>query len=180
MLEFFKVLADDTASGGAGEPAKQNPWMLVILGVVLVAFIVMTVIQNRKRKKQMAQEQEKKDMLCPGTKVITIGGVMGVVTQVNYEENSFVLDSEGTLMKFDKRAIYQMDLPESAKKVEPAKEVVKEEVKEEVKAEPKKAKKSTKKSAKKEVEEVKEEVKEEVTEEVKEEVTEEVKEEVKE
>ena len=152
MLEFFKVLAETTDT--TGEP-KQNPWMLVILGVVMVAFIIMTVIQNRKRKKQAAQEQEKKDSLCPGTKVITIGGVVGVVTRVNYEENTFVLDSEGTIMKFDKRAIYQMTLPDAVLETAPAKEA---EVKEEVKEEPKKAtKKSTKKVAK---EEVKEEVKE--------------------
>ena len=40
---------------------------------------------------------------------------MGRVVSVNHDESSFVLETEGTKIKFDKRAIYQMQLP---KKVE--------------------------------------------------------------
>ncbi|MBR6736898.1 MAG: preprotein translocase subunit YajC [Clostridia bacterium] len=128
MFDFFKVLAEEAGANGGATPDgggnnTNSPMMLIILGVIFVAFIIMSVIQNKKQKKQMAEEQAKKDKLCAGTTVITIGGVMGVVTEVNNDENSFVLNTQGTLMKFDKRAIYQMTLPESAKEeVEEVKE----------------------------------------------------------
>ncbi len=100
------------SGGGNG---GNNYTMYIFLGIIIIAFIVMTVVQNKNRKKQMAEDQARKDKLCAGTVVITIGGIMGKVVSVDNEENSFVLDTEGTKMKFDKRAIYQMQLP---KKVE--------------------------------------------------------------
>lgn len=109
MLNFNLLAESGNANGG------NNYTMIIILGILIVAFIVMTVVQNKNRKKQMAEDQARKDKLCAGTTVITIGGIMGKVVSVNHEESSFVLDTEGTKMKFDKRAIYQMQLP---KKVE--------------------------------------------------------------
>ena len=104
---LFNLLAE----GGNGNDFT----MYIFLGIIIIAFIVMTVVQNKNRKKQAQEDQARKDKLCAGTTVITIGGIMGKVVSVNNEENSFVLDTEGTKMKFDKRAIYQMQLP---KKVE--------------------------------------------------------------
>ena len=109
-MTLFNLLAgSDQPSGGNGYT------MYIFLGIIIIAFIVMSVVQNKNRKKQMAEDQARKDKLCSGTTVITIGGIMGRVVSVDHEENSFVLDTEGTKMKFDKRAIYQMQLP---KKVE--------------------------------------------------------------
>ncbi|MBO5888750.1 MAG: preprotein translocase subunit YajC [Clostridia bacterium] len=119
---LFNLLADETGGG-------QDYTMLIVLGVIVIAFIVMSFINNKNRKKQMAEEQQKKDSLCKGTKVITIGGIVGTVVSVDHANNTFVLETEKSKIKFDKRAIYQMDLPENAK-VE-AKEEKVEEVKEE-------------------------------------------------
>ena len=99
---------------------------IIIFAVIIVVIIVMSVVQNKQRKKQMAEDQERKSKLCEGTKVITIGGIMGTVVSVNHEENTFVLESEGSVLKFDKRAIYQMQLPEGVE-TQPVNEV--EEVK---------------------------------------------------
>ena len=122
-MYLFNLLADNT---------NIMPMVLLIGFVVII--IVMSVINNKKRKQQVAQDQERKDRLCKGTTIITIGGIWGTVVSVNNEENTFVMESEGTLIKFDKRAIYSMTLPEEAQKVEVATEEVKEEVKEEPKA----------------------------------------------
>ena len=105
----FNLLTGNSNSGG------NDYTMLIILGVLIVAFIVMSAVQSKNRKKQMAEDQAKKDKLCAGTTIITIGGIMGRVVSVNHDESTFVLDTEGTKIKFDKRAIYQMQLP---KKVE--------------------------------------------------------------
>lgn len=88
---------------------------LAIFGVFAVLIIVMSIFSNKQRKKQMAEEQKKKDSICPGTTVITIGGIMGVVTSVNHEESTFTLQTGTAEIKFDKRAIYQMTLPENKK-----------------------------------------------------------------
>ena len=89
--------------------------MIIIIGVVILFMVVSTIMNNKKRKKQMAEEQERKDRLCKGTKIITIGGIIGTVVSVDHENSTFILETEGSKIKFDKRAIYQMDLPESAK-----------------------------------------------------------------
>lgn len=118
--------------------AKTNGnGMLIVLGLLVVMFVVMGIFNRKQRKKQVEAEQKRKDALCPGTKIITIGGIIGVVESVDNETNSYVLNSNGSLIKLDKRSIYQMDLPEGAKVEEapvveeaPAVEEVKEEVKE--------------------------------------------------
>ena len=114
-----------------GETGKQggNPLFTIILIAFFVLIIVMSVINSKKRKKQMAEEQETRDRLCPGTTIITIGGIWGTVVSVDHEEATFVMESEGAKLKFDKRAIYKMTLPEDAQKVEEVKEEVKEEPK---------------------------------------------------
>ena len=86
----------------------------IVLGVLLVAIVVMFIFSSRRRKKQ---EQEAKDLINavkPGNKVKTIGGICGIVVEVDDEENTFVLET-GTeqsgkcFIKFDKQAIYQTD-----------------------------------------------------------------------
>ena len=65
----------------------------VILGVLVVAIVVMFIFSSRKRKKQ---EQDAKDLINsvkPGNKVKTIGGICGIVVEVDAEENTFVLET---------------------------------------------------------------------------------------
>ena len=72
---------------------------------------------NKKRAQKAADaDAEKKSQLCKGTKIITVGGIIGVVVSVDQEEKTFVLETEGSVMKFDMRAIYQMELPKGKEK----------------------------------------------------------------
>lgn len=86
----------------------------VILGVLIVAIIVMFVFSSRRRKKQEKDAQDLIDAVKPGNKVKTIGGICGIVVEVDSEENTFVLET-GTetsgkcFLKFDRQAIYQTD-----------------------------------------------------------------------
>lgn len=127
MFDFFKVLADEVAGGttptpdagagsGAGANPGNNPWMLIFAVGLIIILIISTIVQNKKRKTQMADEERRMSKLCQGTTILTRGGIMGTVESVDDEENSFILNTAGTLMKFDKRAIYQMTLPESVQK----------------------------------------------------------------
>lgn len=113
---LFNLLEGGTTP--ENQPAGNNWVMYVIIGVIIVAFIVMNVISNKKRQKQVQQDQERKDKLCKGTKILTIGGISGVVVSVDHENSTFVLETGTSQIVFDKRAIYQMELPEDAVKVE--------------------------------------------------------------
>ncbi|MBO5850853.1 MAG: preprotein translocase subunit YajC, partial [Clostridia bacterium] len=117
-MNLFNLLAEDQKTDSTGT--------FIFLGVVAVLFIGMMIFSSRQRKKQMAEDQKKKDSLCKGTKVITIGGIVGTVVSVDHEESTFVLATGNCEMVFDKRAIYQMTLPEDAEKEEVKKEVVEE------------------------------------------------------
>ena len=106
----------------------------IILGVLLVGIVVMFVFSSRRRKKQEQDAQDLINSVKPGNKVKTIGGICGIVVEVDNEENTFVLET-GTeqsgkcFIKFDRQAIYQTDA------LAPKKEEKSVETQEEVSAE---------------------------------------------
>jgi len=94
--------------------AQNDIWSYVIMGVMVVAIIVMFIFSNRRKKKKQEEAQALIDAVKPGNKVKTIGGVCGIVVEIDMEENTFVLEtgSEETgksYIKFMKEAIYQTD-----------------------------------------------------------------------
>lgn len=85
--------------------------MIIALVAVIVVFMV---INTRSAKKRQQEQQNMLDAIRPGNKVKTIGGVCGVVVEVNAEDNTFVLEtgtesSGKSYIKFDKQAVYQTD-----------------------------------------------------------------------
>ena len=140
----------------------------IIFGVLIVAIIAMFIFSSKRRKKQEEEAKNLIDSVKPGNKVKTIGGICGIVVEVDSEENTFVLET-GTeqsgkcFIKFDKQAIYQTDAvvdkaaaaaPAAETTAEATEEVATEEVTveeapaEEVNAEQEPAKKASKKSKK--------------------------------
>lgn len=86
----------------------------IILGVLIVAIVVMFVISGKRRKKQEEDAKNLIEAVKPGNKVKTIGGICGLVVEVDKEENTFVLEtgseqSGKCFIKFDRQAIYQTD-----------------------------------------------------------------------
>ena len=73
----------ETTSNGMGN------WVVwVIFGVMIVGMILLTVLPNKKRQKEYQQMQ---DNLRVGTKVMTIGRLIGVITKV-YSDGTIELD----------------------------------------------------------------------------------------
>jgi len=73
---MFDFLLDDAAA-----TSSLPEWVVpVVVGVFLVGFVFITIIPNRKRQKQ---QQQMLNELKPGTRVATIGGLMGKVVTVN-------------------------------------------------------------------------------------------------
>ena len=77
---------------------------IIIIVLLLVAFFVWSFISQRKKQKAF---NDTVNAVRPGSKVKTIGGIVGEVVEVDDAEGTFVLktgDSEGnySYMKFDK------------------------------------------------------------------------------
>jgi preprotein translocase subunit YajC len=96
-------------------------WAMIIALVLII--VVFMVLNNRSAKKRQKEQQDMLNAIQPGNKVKTIGGICGIVVEVNPEDNTFVLEtgteaSGKSYLKFDKQAVYQTDA--TVKKTEPA------------------------------------------------------------
>ena len=126
------------ADSGSG-----NKWLSTVFIILIVAaFVAMMIFNSRSQKKRQQESQKMLDAIKPGSKVKTIGGICGVVVEVNAEENTFVLEtgteaSGKSYIKFDKQAVYQTDAVADTKAAGKAEE--KAEEKSEEKAEEKAA-----------------------------------------
>ena len=98
---FTNIIAADLAAW-----LNSNDWVTwVILGVLLVGMIAMSVIPQRKRRKEHEQMM---NSLTVGTKIMTIGRLVGKIAQVN-TDNTLVInvgtDENPTLILIDRAAI---------------------------------------------------------------------------
>ena len=61
----------------------------IVLGVVFVGMMLMTIIPQRKQKKRM---QEMMSSLSVGDKIMTIGGFVGSIVEINTENDRFTVN----------------------------------------------------------------------------------------
>ena len=79
------LFAADAATGGDN---KQSIIFIVILAVMIVAMVLLTIIPNKRKQKEY---QKMQDELRPGTKIMTIGRMIGTVVRV-YDNNTLEVD----------------------------------------------------------------------------------------
>lgn len=125
---FYNLLAE----------GETNPVTTYIMfGVIFLVIIGLMVWQSISGKKKQKEAQERVDALKVGDRVKTIGGICGFVSEINNNENTFVLetglDDKKSYVKFDKGAIYQTAPAEGSAFAQP--EPIKEETVEPVTAE---------------------------------------------
>lgn len=130
MFNILQILAESGAGASTTTQSKIPSWvMYVVIGVVLVLMIVLTIIPQKKRQKE---QQNMMNSLCVGTKLMTVGGMVGKITQVN-SDNTLIInvgtDANPTLIVIDKKAVgYVLEKVaapvEAAPAVEPAQEEV--------------------------------------------------------
>ena len=118
-------------SSGSDNKGDWVTW--VFLGAAVLMIVGTFLLNGRNQKKRQQEVQETLNALKPGCKVKTIGGICGVVVEVNREENTFVLETGSetagkSYMKFDMVAIYQTDAKKEAVEEAPAEEAPAEEV----------------------------------------------------
>ena len=107
---FYNLLTDTTSSSGNTGGGYQT-W--VLLGVAVLMIGLMMFFNHRSQKKRQKEMDDTLAAIKPGCKVKTIGGICGVVVEVNNDENTFVLETGSkknkSYIKFDKIAVYQTD-----------------------------------------------------------------------
>ncbi|MGN0812187.1 MAG: preprotein translocase subunit YajC [Candidatus Coproplasma sp.] len=106
---LFSLLAEENATNNA------NNWVsYVLIGVLVVILIASMIIMNRRSKKREQEAKELIDAVKPGNKVTTIGGIVGIVVEVNPDDNTIVLETGSEVngksyIKFIRQAIYESD-----------------------------------------------------------------------
>ena len=63
------------------------------------------LIMSRTQKKQQQERQNLLDSMKAGDEVVTIGGLHGVVSEIDETNRTVVLDCEGIFLEYDRAAI---------------------------------------------------------------------------
>lgn len=71
----------------------------------ILMFGVMYFLLIRPQKKQQEKVQNMLDTLAVGDSVVTIGGLHGIIDEINDQTKTVVLDCEGIYLTFERRAI---------------------------------------------------------------------------
>ena len=105
---LFTLLADEAeqAASTASKGNNNMQWIMIgIVGALFVAMIVYTIFSSKKRKKQ---QDTMMNSLVVGTKIMTIGRMVGKITQVN-SDNTLIInvgtENNPTLIVIDRQAV---------------------------------------------------------------------------
>lgn len=72
---------------------------------MLVALVAMWFFMSRSQKKQQQERKNLLENMKAGDNVVTIGGLHGVISEINTEKNTVIIDCEGIFLEFDRSAI---------------------------------------------------------------------------
>lgn len=110
----------------ASSEQQSNPYMGIIMMVVLVG--IMYFLMIRPQRKRQKEEQELRASIEIGDEIVTIGGIVGRV--VTIRENDIIIEtgSDRTKMKLERWAVNtnRTKMEQHQKEVEAAKEAAKE------------------------------------------------------
>lgn len=103
MQNVLTILADAAAPATEAAPQGGGTQMLVILVLMFAAMYFLMIAPQRKRQKQHAKMLSE---LKTGDGIVTIGGMLGVIT--NVKEKTFVVRiADGTKVEYLKSAIQE-------------------------------------------------------------------------
>ncbi|MCK4334860.1 preprotein translocase subunit YajC [candidate division WOR-3 bacterium] len=90
--------------GGGEEGQKRPAWItwVILLGILVVFYLVMILPQRRRQKKH----KEMLQALNRGDRVVTNGGVIGIITRVK-EESFIIKTADKTELEIDKSVVSQ-------------------------------------------------------------------------
>ena len=86
---LFNLLLDEAASNANQNGGGGSNWVLIaVFGVMMVGMILLMILPNKKRQKEYQKMQNE---IRVGTKIMTIGRMVGTVTKI-YPDNTLELD----------------------------------------------------------------------------------------
>lgn len=89
-----------TAANGTAQQSSWSFWVMMIL-IFVVFYFFMIRPQQKKQKELQAQ----REALKKGDKVITAGGIYGIIKEVH--DNAFLIEvSKDVTLKVDKGSVY--------------------------------------------------------------------------
>lgn len=99
MLQFIFLQAA-AAAEGAPQQSSWSFWLMMI--AIFVVFYFFMIRPQQKKQKEL---QKQREALKKGDKVITAGGIYGIIKEV--QETTFLIEvSKDTTLKVDKGSVY--------------------------------------------------------------------------
>ncbi|APX71058.1 preprotein translocase subunit YajC [Companilactobacillus allii] len=74
---------------------------MIFIVFIVIMFVGMYFISIRPQKKQQQKRQEMLKQMDKGDKVVTLGGVKGVIASIDRENKEVVVDCDGIYLTFD-------------------------------------------------------------------------------
>jgi preprotein translocase subunit YajC len=100
MLQLILLQAATAANGTAQQSGGWSFWLMMI--AIFVVFYFFMIRPQQKKQKEL---QKQRDALKKGDKVITAGGIYGIIKEV--QETTFLIEvSKDTTLKVDKGSVY--------------------------------------------------------------------------
>ena len=100
MLNFIFMQAATAANGTAQQGGGWSVWLMMI-----AIFVVMYFFMIRPQQKKQKELQKQREALKKGDKVITAGGIYGIIKEV--QETTFLIEvSKDVTLKVDKGSVY--------------------------------------------------------------------------
>lgn len=73
--------------------------------LLIVAMVGMWFFMSRSQKKQQQERQNVLEAMKVGDKVVTIGGLHGILAEINDTKRTVLIDCEGVFLEFDRTSI---------------------------------------------------------------------------
>ena len=100
MLQLILLQAATAADGATQQSGGWSFWLMMIL--IFVVFYFFMIRPQQQKQKEL---QKQRDALKKGDKVITAGGIYGIIKEV--QETTFLIEvSKDTTLKVDKGSVY--------------------------------------------------------------------------
>ena len=100
MLNFILLQAAPAANGAAQQGGSWLNWVMIA-----AIFVVMYFFMIRPQQKKQKELQAQREALKKGDKVVTAGGIYGIIKEV--QETTFLIEvSKDVTLKVDKGSVY--------------------------------------------------------------------------
>jgi preprotein translocase subunit YajC len=100
MLNFIFMQAATAANGATQQGGGASFWIMMVL--IFVVFYFFMIRPQQKKQKEL---QKQRDALTKGNKVVTAGGIYGIIKEV--QETTFLIEvAKDVTIKVDKGSVY--------------------------------------------------------------------------